>query len=81
MAYSQKSINEYQKKNYYRVNVAIPAEHKEAIQAAAAARGVSVSRMVSDLIGRELGLDLALTGSLPGKRDDSAAAPEDPADN
>ena len=80
MAYSQKAVNKHHKDKYWYMSVAIPKEQRDAIQAAAAARGVSVSRMVCDILGRELGLDLALTGSLPGKRDDQAA-PKGPADD
>ena len=63
--YSQKAVNKYQKDAYYKFTVTVPKDYKEDIQAAAAARGVSVSRLVCDLLGRELGLDLALTGTLP----------------
>lgn len=63
--YSQKAINKYQKNNYYRASVTFPKEYKEALESAAAARGVSVSRFISDLVGRELGIDLALDGVLP----------------
>ena len=38
------------------------------MKTAAAARGVSVSRLVCDLLGRELGLDLALDGVFPGAK-------------
>lgn len=68
MAYSQKSINEYKKKKYYTVGVALPIEHKQAVQDAASARGVSVAKLFSQIVGRELGLDLALDGSLPGAK-------------
>lgn len=64
--YSQKAINKYQKENYYRASVTFPKEYREALESAAAARGVSVSRFISDLVGHELGLDLALDGQLPG---------------
>lgn len=64
--YSQKAINKYQKEKYYRASVTFPKEYREALENAAAARGVSVSRFISDLVGRELGLDLALDGQLPG---------------
>lgn len=64
--YSQKAINKYQKEKYYRASVTFPKEYREALESAAAARGVSVSRFISDLVGRELGLDLALDGQLPG---------------
>lgn len=66
MAYSQKSINRYRSANYYTFSVSAPAEYREAIKAAAAARGVSVSRLVLDALGRELGLDLALPGEFKG---------------
>lgn len=66
MAYSQKSINEYKKKKYYTVGVALPIEYKQAVQDAATARGVSVAKLFAQIVGRELGLDLALDGSLPG---------------
>lgn len=65
MARSQKAVTDYNRRNYWSMSVAVPVQYKEAIQAAAAARGVSVSRLVCDLLGRELGLDLALTGMLP----------------
>ena len=75
--YSQKAINNYQKSSYYRVNVTFPKDYEKAIKAAAAARGVSVSRLVCDVLGRELGLDLALDGVLPYKRgQDSPDSPE-----
>lgn len=64
--YSQKAINKYQKEKYYRASVTFPKEYREALENAAVARGVSVSRFISDLVGRELGLDLALDGQLPG---------------
>lgn len=63
--YSQKAINKYQKDKYYRASVTFPKEYKDALESAAADRGVSVSRFISDLVGRELGLDLALQGVLP----------------
>lgn len=66
MIYSQKAINEYQKRNYYRVNVTFPVEYREEIQKAAKLKGVSVSRLITDLVGAGLGLDLALDGQLPG---------------
>ena len=50
----------------------LPIAYKDAIQAAAAARGVSVSRLVCDVLGRELGLDLALDGTLPHLRKPAA---------
>ena len=65
MAYSQKAVNNYQKRNYYRLNVTFPVEFREHLRAAASERGVSVSRFITDLVGRELGLDLALDGVLP----------------
>lgn len=65
MAYSQKAVNDYHKRNYYRLNVTFPKEYRGALESAAAARGVSVSRFISDLVGRELGIDLALDGVLP----------------
>ena len=63
--YSQRAINKYQKGKYYRASVTFPREYKEALESAAAERGVSVSRYISDLVGRDLGLDLALDGVLP----------------
>lgn len=72
--YSQKAINKYQKDNYYRASVTFPKDYKGALEKAAADRGVSVSRFISDLVGRELGLDLALDGVLPSMRD----KPENP---
>ena len=66
MAYSQKAVNKHHKEKYWNMSITVPKDYKEDIQAAAAARGVSVSRMVCDLLWRELGLDLALDGSLPG---------------
>lgn len=68
MAYSQKAINKYQSNNYYRLSITLPKEHREDIKAAAAARGMSVSRMVCELLGRELGLDLVLDGDFPGAK-------------
>jgi hypothetical protein len=63
--YSQRAINKYQKDKYYRASVTFPKEYREELEKAAADRGVSVSRFISDLVGRELGLDLALDGVLP----------------
>ena len=74
--YSQKAINDYQKRNYYRVYVTFPEKYRDDIQKAANDRGVSVSRLISDLVGEGLGLDLALDGVLPalkGKAGDQAA--------
>ncbi len=75
MATSQKAVNQYRQKNYYTFSVSVPARYKETIKAyketikaAAAERGVSVSRLVCDLLGRELGLDLALDGVFPGAK-------------
>ncbi|WP_294472272.1 hypothetical protein [uncultured Intestinimonas sp.] len=68
MATSQKAVNQYRQKNYYTFSVSVPARYREAIKAAAAGRGVSVSRLVCDLLGRELGLDLALDGVFPGAK-------------
>ena len=68
MATSQKAVNQYRQKNYYTFSVSVPAQHKETIKAAAAERGVSVSRLVCDLLGRELGLDLALDGVFTKKK-------------
>lgn len=76
MARSQKAVTDYNRRNYWAMSVTVPLQYKGAIQAAAAARGVSVSRMVCDVLGRELGLDLALDGVLPalkGKAGDQAA--------
>ena len=63
--YSQKAINKYQKDKYYRASVTFPKEYKEELERAAAVRGVSVSRFISDLVGRELGINVALDGVLP----------------
>ena len=63
--YSQKAINKYQKEKYYRASVTFPKEYKEELERAAAARGVSVSRFISDLVGCELGINVALDGVLP----------------
>lgn len=68
MATSQKAVNKYRKDNYYTFSVSMPSEYREAVKTAAAARGVSVSRLVCDLLGRELGLDLALDGVFPGAK-------------
>lgn len=65
MPVSQKAKNKYNRDNYYNIGVMVPKRYKEEIKAAAAARGVSVSRMITDLLGRELGLDLALTSEPP----------------
>ena len=66
MATSQSAVNRYRAKNYYTFSVSAPVEYREAIKAASAARGVSVSRLVLDALGRELGLDLALPGEFKG---------------
>lgn len=63
--YSQKAINKYQKDKYYRASVTFPKEYKEELEKAAESRGVSVSRFISDLVGRELGINVALDGVLP----------------
>lgn len=63
--YSQKAINKYQKERYYRASVTFPKEYKEELERAAAVRGVSVSRFISDLVGQELGINVALDGVLP----------------
>ena len=68
MATSQKAVNKYRKDKYYTFSVSMPGQYKEAVKTAAAARGVSVSRLVCDLLGRELGLDLALDGVFPGAK-------------
>lgn len=81
MAYSQKAVNDYHKRNYYRLNVTFPREYEDQLKAAAAARGVSVSRFISDLVGRELGIDLALDGVLPYlKNSDSTEDSDRPSD-
>ncbi len=67
MTTSQNAVNKYRQKNYYTFSVSVPAQHKEAIKAAAAARGMSVSRLVCELLGRELDLDLTLDGTFPGR--------------
>ena len=66
MATSQNAVNKYRQKNYYTFSVSVPAQYPETIKAAAAALGVSVSRLVCDLLGKELGLDLTLDGIFPG---------------
>ena len=78
--YSQGAVNKYREKNYWNMSVTVPKEHKEAIQKAAADRGVSVSRLVCDVLGRELGLDLVLDGVLPNlrKTEDGGADPVRP---
>ena len=82
MAYSQKAINQYREKNYWSMSVTVPREHKEAIQKAAADRGISVSRLVCDVLGRELGLDLTLDGILPSMRGkDDQGESSDPKNN
>ncbi len=68
MAYSQKAVNDFHRRRYYQIVANVPIEYKETIKAAAAERGVSVSRLVCDLLGRELGLDLALDGVFPGAK-------------
>lgn len=80
MAYSQKSINNYRAKKYYTFSVSVPSEHREAIKDAAAARGVSVSRLVCDLLGRELGIDLALDGEFRGGSQAGASRSRQPED-
>lgn len=67
MAYSQKAVNDFHRRRYYQIVANVPIEHKEAIKAAAAARGMSVSRLVCELLGRELDLDLTLDGTFPGR--------------
>lgn len=67
MAYSQKAVNDFHRRRYYQIVANVPIEHKEAIKAAAAARGISVSRLVCELLGRELDLDLTLDGTFPGR--------------
>lgn len=79
MAYSQKSINNYRARKYYTFSVSVPSEHREEIKAAAAARGVSVSRLVCDLLGQELGLDLALDGEFKGGSQAGASRKDQPA--
>ena len=49
-------------------NMRHPCRQGNLLKAAAAERGVSVSRLVCDLLGRELGLDLALDGVFPGAK-------------
>ena len=66
MAYSQKAVNDFHRRRYYQIVANVPIEYKETINAAAAARGVSVSGLVCDLLGKELGLDLTLDGIFPG---------------
>ena len=66
MAYSQKAVNDFHRRRYYQIVANVPIEYKETLKAAAAARGVSVSRLVCDLLGKELGLDLVLGGAFPG---------------
>lgn len=80
VSYSQKAVNDFHKRRYYHIGVNIPLEYKGAVQSAAAARGVSVSRFISDLVGRELGVDLALDGVLPylQGRDNAAQSDEKP---
>lgn len=75
--YSQKAINKYQKDKYYRASVTFPKEYKGELERAAAGCGVSVSRFISDLVGRELGLDLALDGVLPYLQGRGDAAQEE----
>ena len=72
MATSQRAVNQYRQKNYYTFSVSVPAQYRDAIKAAATQRGVSVSRLVCDLLGRELGLDLALDGVFPGGKSPKA---------
>lgn len=72
MAYSQRAVNKYHREKYYHIGVNVPERYRAAIQAAASARGVSVSRLVCDVLGRELGLDLALDGTLPHLRKPAA---------
>lgn len=74
MAYSQKAVNKYRKENYWNMSVTVPKEYKETIQKAAADRGVSVSRLVCEALGRELGLDLVLDGVLPNSKQAREAA-------
>ena len=71
MATSQKAVNRYRQKNYYTFTVSVPAQHRDANKAAAAARGVSVSRLVCEVLGRELNLDLTLSGVFPGGKTDA----------
>lgn len=64
MKYSQNAVNDYQKRNYYKVSVNFPKEYKEQLQEAARGRGVSVSRMITEIVGQALGMDLVLDGVL-----------------
>ena len=68
MAYSQKAVNDFHRRRYYQIVANVPIEYKDAIKAAAAKRGMSVSRLVCDLLGRELGLELTLDGVFPGTK-------------
>lgn len=68
MAYSQKAVNDFHRRRYYQMVANVPIEHKEAIKAAAAARGVSVSQLVCEVLGRELNLDLTLDVVFPGRK-------------
>ena len=65
MKYSQSAVNKYQKDKYYKISVNIPREYKDNLQKEADRRGVSVSRMVAQILGVSLGLDLVLDGVLP----------------
>ena len=66
-------MTDYNRRNYWAMSVTVPIQYKDVIKQAAAARGVSVSRLVCDVLGRELGLDLELNGTLPGLRKDQPA--------
>ena len=73
VAYSQKAVNDFHRRRYYQIVANVPIEYKETIKATAAARGVSVSRLVCDLLGKELGWTWSWTGPFPaGKRGESS---------
>lgn len=77
MKYSQSAVNKYQKDKYYKISVNIPREYKDNLQKEADRRGVSVSRMVAQILGDSLGLDLVLDGVLPslkGRSDEDASS-------
>ena len=52
----QRAVNKYIKGNYDRLNITLPKGRKATVEAFADAQGLSVNRLVNDLLRGRLGL-------------------------
>lgn len=65
MAYTPKSVNEYNKRKYDRINVVVPVGARETLRELAREAGISVNRYILEAVEVRAGVPLTLGEDLP----------------